>query len=69
MEIIQPTMTSTPSTLESPQMPQWDWNYPIHNLKYANRQMDSSATFPHPFNLWLTHQHALPRCMPKARQT
>ena len=38
-------------------------------LNYVNRPMDSSATFQHPFNLWLTHQHASPCCMPKARLT
>ena len=69
MEIIQPVTTSTLGILESPQMPQWDWNYPIHNLKSVNRQTVNSATFPHLFNLWLIHQHALLHCMPRTRPT
>ena len=69
MEIIQCIMTSTHSTSESPQMPQWDWNYPLHNLKFVNRLMVNSATFPHPFNPWLIHQHASPCCMPRTRPT
>ena len=47
MEIIQPTMTSTPSTLESPQMPQWDWNYPHSQFeicKQANGQFCHIST-------------------------
>ena len=33
--------------------------------KQANGQF---CTFPCLFNLWLTHQHALPHCMPRTRQ-
>ena len=68
-KLFQPAIDIDTQYLESPQMPQWDWNYLLHNLNYVNRPMDSSATLPHPFNLWLTHQHASLRCMPKARQT
>ena len=41
----------------------------VHSLKYVNRQMDSSATFPCLFKLWQTHQHALPLYMPKVQPT
>ena len=44
METTQPITTSTQDTLESPRTPQWAWNYPAHNLRYANKLMDSSAT-------------------------
>ena len=47
MEIIQPAMTSTPSILESPQMPQWDLNYLLHNFelcKQANGQFCHIST-------------------------
>ena len=67
MEITQPIMTSTQDTLESPRMPQWDWNYPPHNLRYANRQMDSSATSLHLSSLWLIPQHALLPSMPRVK--
>ena len=67
METTQPITTSTQDTLESPSMPQWDWNYPAHNLRYANRQMDSSATSLHLSNLWLIHQHALLPSTPRVK--
>ena len=51
METTQPTMMSTQDTLESPGMPQWDWNYLAHNLKHVNRLTDNSATFLHLSNL------------------
>ena len=59
MEITQLIMTSTHDILESPKMPQWDWNYPAHNLRHANRLMDNSATSRHLSNLWLIHPPAL----------
>ena len=67
METTQPVTTSTQDTLESPRMPRWDWNYPTHNLRYANRQMDSSATSLHLSNLWLILQHALLPSMPRVK--
>ena len=47
METTQPATMSTQDTLESPRMPQWDWNYLAHNLKHVNRLMDNSATSLH----------------------
>ena len=43
------------------------WKYSAHNLRYANRQMDSSATSPHLSNLWLIHQHASLPSMPRVK--
>ena len=69
MEITQPIMISIQNTLESPRMPQWDWNYPGHNLRYANRQMDSSVTSQHLSHPWQIHQHASLPYTPKAQPT
>ena len=67
METTQPVTMSTQDTLESPRMPQWDWSYPAHNLRYDNRLMDSSATSLHLSNLWLIHQHASLPSMPRVK--
>ena len=37
MEITQLAMTSTQDILESPKMPQWDWNYLAHNLRHCQQ--------------------------------
>ena len=66
-ETTHPIMTLTRDTLESPTMPLWDWNYPAHNLRYANRQMDSSAKSLHLSNLWLIHQYASLPSMPRVK--
>ena len=68
METTQPITMSAQDTLESPRMPQWDWNFPPCNLRYADRQMDSSATSLHLSNLWLIHQHALLPSTPRVQQ-
>ena len=47
METTRLAMMSTQDTLESPRMPQWDWNYLAHNLRHVNRLMDNSATSLH----------------------
>ena len=67
METTQLTMMSTLDTLESPRMPQWDWNYLAHNFRHVNRLMDNSATSLHLSNLWLIHQHALLPYMPRVK--
>ena len=56
MGTTQLTMISTPDTLESPRMPQWDWNFLPYNFRHVNRLMDNSATSLHLSNLWLIHQ-------------
>ena len=35
IKITQLIMTSTHNILESPKMPQWDWNYPAHNFRHV----------------------------------
>ena len=51
MEIIQPTMTWTPNTLESPKMWQWELNSLLHNSRYVNKPNGQFCHISTPFQL------------------